>query len=133
MTSASNDLHHVAGIAKQMVKEFVMSNLAATWPCHLPSRAGCSWVASWACASLVDLEVERLVNNAYVMAKLVLTENIKPLHHLAYTMAENEVGTAEEFQMMVLLFNVKVCEYKFMGGDQNREHLPLFKSFPKDV
>jgi hypothetical protein len=52
--------------------------------------------------------------------------------YLAYALAENEVVTAEEFQMMVLLLDAIVYEYKIMGGDQNRGHL-LFKSFPKNV
>jgi cell division protease FtsH len=78
---------------------------------------------------LVDLEVERLVNNAYVTAKFVLTENMELLHHLANTLAENEVVTAEEFQLMLLAFDAKVCEYKLMGDDIDRELLP-FKTFP---
>jgi cell division protease FtsH len=141
-TGASNDLHHVAGIAKQMVKEFGMSNLVGRVALSSPAEGGPFMGRQlgmrqrnpWGSRlmGLVDSEVERLVNNAYVTAKLVLTENIELLHHLAYALAENEVVTAEEFQMMVLLFDAKVCEYKIMGGDQNRGHLP-FKSFPKNV
>ena len=37
--------------------------------------------------------------------------------------------TAEEFQLMLLSFDAKVCEYKLMGEDINRELLP-FKTFP---
>ncbi|KAL3807111.1 hypothetical protein ACHAXA_005432 [Cyclostephanos tholiformis] len=142
-TGASNDLHHVAGIAKQMVKEFGMSNLVGRVALSSPVDGGPFMGRQlglrqqrnpWGSRlmGLVDSEVERLVNNAYVTAKLVLTENIELLHHLANTLAENEVVTAEEFRMMVLLFDAKVCEYKLMGDDQNRDHLP-FKSFPKNV
>ena len=45
----------------------------------------------------VASEVERLVNNAYVKAELILNENIELLHHLANTFAENEEVTAKEF------------------------------------
>jgi cell division protease FtsH len=141
-TGASNDLHHVAGIAKQMVKEFGMSNLVGRVALSSPveggpfmgRQLGLRQRNPWGSRmmGLVDSEVERLVNNAYLTAKLVLTENIELLHHLAYTLAENEVVTAEEFQMMVLLFDAKVCEYKLMGDDRNRDHLP-FKRFPKNV
>jgi cell division protease FtsH len=141
-TGASNDLHHVAGIAKQMVKEFGMSNLVGRVALSSPveggpfmgRQLGMRQRNPWGSRlmGMVDSEVERLVNNAYVTAKLVLTENIELLHHLAYALAENEVVTAEEFQMMVLLFDAKVCEYKIMGVDRNRAHLP-FKSFPKNV
>ena len=142
-TGASNDLHHVAGIAKQMVKEFGMSNLIGRVALSSPVDGGPFMGRQlglrqqrnpWGSRlmGLVDSEVERLVNNAYVKAKLVLNENIELLHHLANTLAENEVVTAEEFHMMVLLFDAKVCEYKLMGDGQNRDHLP-FKSFPMNV
>eukprot|EP00579_Thalassiosira_antarctica_P011846 CAMPEP_0201920002 /NCGR_PEP_ID=MMETSP0903-20130614/8730_1 /ASSEMBLY_ACC=CAM_ASM_000552 /TAXON_ID=420261 /ORGANISM="Thalassiosira antarctica, Strain CCMP982" /LENGTH=720 /DNA_ID=CAMNT_0048456649 /DNA_START=103 /DNA_END=2265 /DNA_ORIENTATION=+ len=141
-TGASSDLDHVAGIAKQMVKEYGMSNKVGPIALSSPSEGGPfmgrelglrqrnQWGSKL--MGLVDLEVERLVNNAYVKAKMVLTENIELLHHLAYTLVENEVVTAEEFQMMVLLFDAKVCEYKLMGDDRNREKLP-FQDFPKNV
>lgn len=141
-TGASSDLDAVAGIAKQMVKEFGMSNKVGPIALSSPSEGGPfmgrelgmrqrnQWGSKL--MGLVDLEVERLVNNAYVKAKMVLTENIELLHHLAYTLVENEVVTAEEFQMMVLLFDAKVCEYKLMGDDRQREKLP-FQDFPKNV
>ena len=62
----------------------------------------------------------------------ILTENRELLDHAAYTLSENEVVTAEEFQMMLLLFNANVTEYKLMGGERNREHLP-FQDFPDNV
>jgi cell division protease FtsH len=142
-TGASNDLHRVADIAKQMVKEFGMSNLVGRVALTSPVDGGPFMGRQlglrqqrnpWGSRlmGLVDSEVERLVNNAYVRAKLVLNENIELLHHLANALAENEVVTAEEFHMMVLLFDAKVCEYKLMGDDQNRDYLP-FKSFPTNV
>lgn len=81
---------------------------------------------------VVDSEVERLVNNAYVKAKSILTDNLELLHHLAFTLKEQEVVTAEEFQMMVLMFNAKVVDYNVMGDERNREKLP-FQDFPEHL
>ncbi|KAL7536292.1 hypothetical protein ACHAXR_007059, partial [Thalassiosira sp. AJA248-18] len=141
-TGASNDLDHVAGIAKQMVKNWGMSKLVGPIALSSPDEAGPflgrelglrhrnPWGSKL--MGLVDAEVERLVNNAYVKAKLILTENMDLLHHLAFTLVENEVVNAEEFQMMLLIFDAKVCEYSLMGDDRNRDQLP-FKDFPESV
>lgn len=140
-TGASSDLDHVAGIAKQMVKEYGMSALVG--PVALSSPGGSAPFMGreagtrhhrWGTKILgkVDAEVERLVNNAYLNTKRILTDNKELLRHLAGKLAENEVVTAEEFQMMLLLFDAKVCEYKLIGVDRNREQLP-FQEFPKTV
>lgn len=141
-TGASNDLDVVSGIAKQMVKEWGMSNQIGPIALATPNkggpfmgrelglRQGHHWGSK--VMGMVDGEVERLVNNAYVKAKAILTENMDLLHHLAYTLVEQEVVTAEEFQYMLLLFDAKVCEYKVMGNDRNREKLP-FQNFPKNI
>ena len=81
----------------------------------------------------VDSEVERLVNNAYIKAKTVLSDNIELLHHLASTLVDQEVVTAEEFQIMVLMFNATVVDYKTFASnydERNRERLP-FQKFPE--
>ena len=51
---------------------------------------------------------------------------------LLFFIISTSVVTAEEFQMMVLMFDAKVFEYKLMGDDRNREQLP-FKDFPNSV
>ena len=80
----------------------------------------------------VDTEVERLVNNSYLTSKRILTDNLELLRHLASTLVDQEVVTAEEFQIMVLMFNAKVVDYKVMGDDQLREKLP-FQTFPENL
>ncbi len=141
-TGATNDLNHVAEIAKMMVKEFGMSN--AVGPISLTSpdggrpfmgrELGLRQRNLWGSKllGLADSEIERLVNNAYLKSKHILTENIELLHHLASTLVENEVVTAAEFQMILLMFDAKVCEYKVMGDDRTRDSLP-FKDFPNRV
>jgi cell division protease FtsH len=80
----------------------------------------------------VDSEVERLVNNAFLKAKFILTDNLAFLHHLAKTLVENEVVSAEEFQMMLVEFNAKVVPFEVIGEEKNRDKLP-FQDFPEAV
>ncbi|KAL3805128.1 hypothetical protein HJC23_003356 [Cyclotella cryptica] len=139
---ATNDLEHVASIAKQMVKEFGMSNALGPIALSSPNRnapfMGRSLVWGrrnvWGTKILsrVDSEVERLVTHAYVKAKAILTENIDLLHHLANTLIEQEMVTAEELQYMLLMFDAKMVEYKVMGDERLTDKLP-FRDLPKDV
>jgi len=140
-TGASNDLEYVAGIAKQMVKEWGMSNQIGPLALESPNAAGPFMgrqlgvgKRQWGTKimSLVDREVERLVNNAYVRAKSILSQNTELLHHLAYTLVDQEVVTSEEFQYMIMMFDAKVCEYNVMGDEIFREKLP-FQTFPENL
>lgn len=139
---ATNDLEHVAAIAKQMVKEFGMSDIVGPIALSSPNRDAPFMGRSlgkgkrnlWGTKmmSRVDSEVERLVTHAYVKAKAILTENIDLLHHLAYTLVEQEMVTAEELQYMLLMFDAKMVEYKVLGNEKFTDNLP-FRDFPKDV
>merc|ERR1712176_346861 len=80
----------------------------------------------------VELEVERVVNNAYLIAKRVLSSNRALLDHLAQVLVEQEVVSAEEFQMMLVEFNVETTEFGVIGKDRNREKLP-FQDLPTTV
>ena len=82
--------------------------------------------------SNVDSEVERLVNNSYLTAKNILSQNRDLLDHLARTLVEQEVVSAEEFQMMLVEFNAKVVPFEIVGKDRNRDKLP-FQSMPTVV
>ena len=82
--------------------------------------------------SNVDGEVERLVNNSYITAKHILSENMDLLHHLAKTLVEQEVVSAEEFQMMLVEFGSKVVPFETIGTERNRDKLP-FQSMPAKV
>merc|ERR1712137_96448 len=78
----------------------------------------------------ITSEVDRLVSNAYVLAKKVLTDNSELLEHLSQTLIEQEVVSAEEFQMMLVQFKAKTTGYEVLGDERNREALP-FKIFPE--
>jgi cell division protease FtsH len=80
----------------------------------------------------VEEEVERLVNNAYVVAKDVLTKNRDLLDHLSKTLQEQEVVSAEEFQMMLVKFNAHKIDYEVLGDEKSREKLP-FQNLPVAV
>jgi len=141
-TGATNDLYHVAGIAKKMVKEFGMSEAVGPVALASPSQdapfMGKSlglvnrnvWGSKMMC--MVDSEVERLVNNAYVKAKAILTDNMDLLHHLASTLVDQEMVSSEELQYMMLTFDAKMVEYKVMGDDKLRDELP-FREMPDNV
>ena len=140
-TGASNDLDQVANIAKRMVKEWGMSDKIGRIALSTPQSGGPFMGRSmgqrstqWGSKIMgtVDTEVERLVNNSYLTAKRILTDNLELLRHLASTLVDQEVVTAEEFQIMVLMFNAKVVDYKVMGDDQLREKLP-FQTFPENL
>ena len=141
-TGASNDLNHVADIAKKMVKEFGMSDAVGPVALTSPNQdapfmgrsLGLARRTVWGSKmmSTVDSEVERLVNNAYVRAKTILTNNIDLLHHLAFTLVEQEMVTAEELQYMLMTFNAKTVEYKLMGNERLRDQLP-FRDLPDNI
>ena len=80
----------------------------------------------------VEEEFERLVNNSYIIAKKVLTENRDLLEHLTKVLMEQEVVSAEEFQMMLVEFKAKTIDYAIIGEDKNREALP-FQNIPSTV
>jgi ATP-dependent Zn protease len=50
----------------------------------------------------VDEEIERIVNNAYVRCKEILTKNMDLLERLAQRLLEVESVTAEELSVMIM-------------------------------
>mmetsp|Transcript_22382 Transcript_22382/g.32060 ORF Transcript_22382/g.32060 Transcript_22382/m.32060 type:complete len:125 (-) Transcript_22382:3469-3843(-) len=77
----------------------------------------------------VDGEVERMVNNAYVLAKEVLTVNRALLDNLAKVLIEQETVSAEEFQMMLVEYGTKTVDFGVFGQERSREKLP-FQTMP---
>merc|ERR1719478_2293 len=140
-TGASNDIQQVANIAKKMVKQWGMSDKVGLVALDSPQQGGpfmgrsmgqrgTSWGGK--VMGEADSEIERLVNNSYLTAKHILSSNMDLLHHLAKTLVEQEVVSAEEFQMMLVEFNSKVVPYKIVGEERNRDKLP-FQSLPVNV
>jgi len=133
-TGASNDIQQVASIAKRMVAEWGMSDVVGQIAVEggggggpFMGRQMGSEGDSWGVKIKLDIdaEVERLVNNSYMTAKKVLTENMSLLNHLSKELVERETVTAEEFQMMLVNFGVKTADYGVIGADMNRDKLPF--------
>jgi len=140
-TGASNDFQQVANIAKRMIKEWGMSDTVGPVALDSPRQGGpfmglqmgmrrTRWGSK--IMGKVDIEVERLVNNSYLKAKNILNENRPLLDHLAQTLVEQEVVSAEELQMMIVQFNAKVSNFEVIGEERNRDKLP-FQSLPAAV
>jgi len=140
-TGASNDIQQVASIAKQMVKQWGMSSKVGLIALESPQQGGpfmgrsmgqrgTSWGGK--IMGEADSEIERLVNNSYLTAKHILSTNMDLLHHLAKTLVEQEVVSAEEFQMMLVEFDSKVVPYEVVGEERNRDKLP-FQALPANV
>jgi len=137
-TGASNDFQQVANIAKRMIKEWGMSDEVGRVALETPQSGGPFMGRSmgqqrtrWGSKIMgkTDAEVERLVNNSYIKAKQILENNRPLLDHLARTLVEQEVVSAEEFQMMIVEFNSKVAEFDVIGDERNRDQLP-FQDLP---
>merc|ERR1712087_592913 len=77
----------------------------------------------------VEGEVERLVNNSYIIAKKILNDNRELLEHLTEALMEREVVTSEEFQMMLVEFKSQTIDYAVIAQERNREKLP-FQGMP---
>merc|ERR1712232_325259 len=125
-TGASNDIQQVANIAKRMVKEWGMSDKVGMIALSTPQSGGPFMGRSmgqrqtqWGgkIMGTVDAEIERLVNNSYLTAKNILSNNMDLLEHLAKTLVEQEVVSAEEFQMMLVEFNAKVVPFEIIGEE----------------
>ena len=140
-TGASNDFEQVANIAKRMVKEWGMSDKVGRIALTRPQEEGpfmgrmmgqrrTMWGKK--IMGTVDAEVERLVNNSYIKAKHIIQKNRKLLDHLAKTLVEQEVVSAEEFQMMLVEFNAKAESFTILGEDRRRDDLP-FQDLPAKV
>merc|ERR1719273_1646932 len=140
-TGASNDIQQVARIAKMMIKQWGMSDKVGPVALESPDGGGpfmgrqlgqrrTQWGGK--IMGSVEEEVERVVNNAYLIAKRVLSNNRDLLDHLAKVLVEQEVVSAEEFQMMLVEFNVETTEFGVIGKERNREKLP-FQDLPTTV
>jgi len=134
-TGASNDIEQVASIAKRMVKQWGMSPKVGSIAMGDAPKPGYQGGIPWGNKILgaADAEVERLVNNSYLTAKRILTDNKDLLNHLARTLVEQEVVTAEEFQFMLVEYRAQTVAFDIIGEERNRENLPFQEAFTDDL
>jgi len=135
-TGASNDIQQVANIANQMVTQWGMSPKIGNVCIEEPGMSqmqkmmmpnGSMWGEKK--LKIVEEEVERLVNNSYMLAKNIILDNYDVFEELTQALMEREVVSAEEFQMMLYENKSKVVDYKLIGSERNREKLP-FQELP---
>jgi len=140
-TGASNDIEQVADIAKRMVTQWGMSDKVGPIVIEEQQQGGpfmgrsmgqsqTSWGGN--ISSTADGEIERLVNNSYMLAKKVLLDNKDLFMHLSKTLVEREQVSAEEFQMMQVEFGMNTVDFVTIGDELNRDKLP-FQKMPVTV
>merc|ERR1719498_219144 len=116
-TGASNDIQQVGNIARRMVTQFGMSDKLGPIFIDETRRSifqqGSVWSAE--IMEMVDEEVERLVFNAYLLAKEILATNMVLLQALAERLIEQETVTAEEFAMMLVEYEANTVDYDVYG------------------
>ena len=75
------------------------------------------------------------VNNAYLLAKRVLTDNMDLLKELSKQLCDTETVTAEEFQMLLVKYGTKSVPYESFPTDDgkgNMRDLLPFQQMPKE-
>mmetsp|Transcript_24694 Transcript_24694/g.28137 ORF Transcript_24694/g.28137 Transcript_24694/m.28137 type:complete len:712 (+) Transcript_24694:156-2291(+) len=132
-TGASNDIQQVASIAGKMVKMWGMSEKIG--PVMLDDGSGQGnpfmqmmdggnmWGSN--INNAAGKEIERLVNNAYLLAKKILSENEPMMSELKDMLMETEVVTAEEFQMLLVKYKARCVPYELYKDELNSEKLPF--------
>jgi len=122
-TGASNDLQQVASIAKRMILEWGMSEKVGP----IALQGGQMSQEPWSddINKVATDEVNRLVNNAYVLAKRLLTENRELLDALAAQLMEQETVSAEEFQILIAKYGKYMSPYEVFGDTFGEEALPF--------
>jgi len=139
-TGASNDIQQVADTAAKMVKEWGMSPKIGNIALGEPQGGGMMAAimagrrSQWGddINNVVEGEVERLVNNSYLIAKKILLDNRPLLEELTEALMERDTVTAEEFQMLLVKNNAQTVAYEVIGEIRNREQLP-FQDMPASV
>lgn len=122
-TGAHNDFQRATGIARSMVMEYGMSKLG---PLQFGNSQGQVFLGrdfnndqnySDAIAYEIDLEIQRIIREAYERCKTILTENREKLDLVAKTLLEVETLDAE--QIKSLFHNGKLPERDYTALNGN--------------
>ncbi|MFD3155553.1 ATP-dependent zinc metalloprotease FtsH [Haloimpatiens sp. FM7330] len=107
-TGAKNDIDRATAIARKMVMEFGMSDElgpiafgSGHEEVFLGRDIGRSRNYGEEVASKIDSEIKRLIDEAYMKAERILTENIDKLHSVAKALIEKEKLNADEFNGII--------------------------------
>ncbi|MCK1995429.1 ATP-dependent zinc metalloprotease FtsH [Peribacillus muralis] len=122
-TGAHNDFQRATGIARSMVMEYGMSKLG---PLQFGNSQGQVFLGrdfnndqnySDAIAYEIDLEIQRIIREAYERCKKILTENREKLDLVAKTLLE--VETLDAAQIQGLFHNGKLPERDYTALNGN--------------
>ncbi len=107
-TGASNDMQRATKLAKNMVSQWGMSDKMGNMTYGEPQEHvfmgrdfGQSKDYSEQVAYEIDMEVKKIIDEKYALAKQILTENRDILNELAMSLLENESINAQEFDELV--------------------------------
>jgi len=106
-TGAQSDIQRATGIARNYVTNWGLSDAVGPvmvgeneTEVFLGRDLGTRRGMSESTAQMVDVEVSRIIGDAYARARAVLEENIDVLHALAAALLERETLTREELEML---------------------------------
>lgn len=107
-TGASNDMQRATKLARKMVTQWGMSDKMGNMTYGEPQEHvfmgrdfGQTKDYSEQVAYELDVEVKKIIDEKYQLAKQILTDNMDILKELAMSLLENETVNAEEFDEIV--------------------------------
>ena len=136
-TGASNDIEQATKIARAMITQYGMSErfgligLESVQNQYLDGRAVLN--AADATAAEVDKEIMRMLDEAYIRAKDILSEHRETLDKLAAYLYDKETITGKEFmdiyneieeEQLISKEDAKLIESKTTDKDQAKEDRP---------
>jgi cell division protease FtsH len=130
-TGASNDIQQATNLARRMVTEWGMSeklgrlryvdNQEEVFLGHSVTR---SQTISGATAKLIDEEIRRLIEEAELKARTILTEHLDDLHTVAKALLEYETLSGDEVKALLRGEPIRV------GGEDSSGPVPPRSSVP---
>ena len=107
-TGASNDMQRATKLARKMVTQWGMSDKMGSMTYGEPQEHvfmgrdfGQTKDYSEQVAYELDVEVKKIIDEKYALAKQILTDNMDILKELAQSLLENETVNAEEFDEII--------------------------------
>jgi len=130
-TGASNDIQQATNLARRMVTEWGMSeklgrlryvdNQEEVFLGHSVTR---SQTISGATAKLIDEEIRRIIEEAELKARTILTEHLDDLHAVAKALLEYETLSGDEVKALLRGEPIRV------GGEDSSGPVPPRSSVP---
>lgn len=126
-TGASNDFQQVANIAFRMITQWGMSDEIGPFVVNMgmDGMEGEQWGPTMNVR--VNMEVERLVNQAYFRAKTILTDNKDLMEKLAQKLLDQDTVTQEELTLMIAENAIETAPYRSYDGPAEQTKLPFQK------